>query len=65
MHFVLFVCVQTAVIGAVEGLFSFSRDEAGRLAFRARVEGISSVYEILLVASTGTAVIIGGKILSR
>ncbi|RXG73074.1 Citron Rho-interacting kinase [Armadillidium vulgare] len=58
---VVFLNSRTALVGAVEGLFSFACDENRKLSFRARIEGISSVFEILLVNSIGVAVIIGGK----
>ncbi|KAB7495998.1 Citron Rho-interacting kinase [Armadillidium nasatum] len=52
---VVFLNSRTALVGAVEGLFSFACDENRKLSFRARIEGISSVFEILLVKSIGVA----------
>lgn len=52
--------LQTAVIGAAEGLYSFLVDDTGKLKSRSRIEGLTNVHQILLVQTAGVALFIAG-----
>ncbi|KAG7169946.1 Citron Rho-interacting kinase-like [Homarus americanus] len=52
--------IQTAMIGAAEGLYSFEVDKNGILKSRARIEGLTAVHQILLVEGAHVALFIAG-----
>lgn len=48
-------------MGASEGLYSFEVEPDGKWKSRARIEGLSDVYQILVVNEAGFVLFIAGR----
>ncbi|XP_076037346.1 citron rho-interacting kinase sticky [Oratosquilla oratoria] len=52
---------ETVLVGAVEGLYSFEITEKDRFKSRAKIAGISTVYQLLVIKEIKVALMIGGN----
>ncbi|XP_063605169.1 citron rho-interacting kinase-like [Penaeus indicus] len=61
INIIVYLNKTTALVGATEGLYSFELDQSGKLRSRARIEGISSIHQILMLEEAGMVLFIAGK----
>ncbi|XP_042883993.1 citron rho-interacting kinase-like isoform X1 [Penaeus japonicus] len=61
INIIVYLNKTTALVGATEGLYSFEMDQSGKLRSRARIEGLSSIHQILMLEEAGMVLFIAGK----
>lgn len=61
INIIVYLNKTTALVGATEGLYSFELDQSGKLRSRARIEGLSSIHQILMLEEAGMVLFIAGK----
>ena len=52
--------LQTVIIGASEGLYSFDVEKDGTLKPRSRIEGLAAIHQILVLQEAGVVLFIAG-----
>ncbi|KAK7071774.1 hypothetical protein SK128_024513, partial [Halocaridina rubra] len=58
---IAFINERTVVVGAAEGLYSFDVQKDGAFKSRARIEGLTSVHQVLVLNDKGLVLFIAGK----